>query len=279
MLDWLWPALCDTFAPWLVPYHPHQLNAAAGAPSASQPANWIRQVLASDANALLLPWSELYAREAQHMAEAFAASLRYVLDTLPGSDALLGHVFHWYEAHLAHVAVPRHVRQPLHAALSRLLPWQRFRPQPVHVGCIHRALGRFLPESHAFMGHVWVRVDWSEWFAALQQQQQLNSDGLWPSIGGPTAERSGQMEELLLVFVKLAMEPNGREERNGGAQALVRMLREAAGWPGWSTSAAVSVEALRQVMDAVVLMADPAIVLTTLNAERHHEAVDTALLK
>lgn len=269
VLDWLWPALCDAFAPWLVPYYPHAMqqqhqqpssasvpSQAQLSPAAVQPANWIRQVLANAD--VLLPWSELYGREAQHMAHAYVDCTLYLLDTLPGSDQLLGHIFHWYEAHYANVFVPRHVRQTLHAALRRL-PWERFRPLPVHIECIHRALQQFLPESHAFMGHVFVRVQWAEW---LRQQLPLWDRG----------QRSRMLSALLHVYTKLSFEPNVRESHG---RQLLAMLQEAAAFP-WT---ALPCDGLLQVMDSLVLLAEPAILLTTLNAERHHEAVDAAVLK
>lgn len=129
VLDWLWPSLCDTFSPWLVPYYPQSMQPV--------PANWIRQVLAN--NDVLLPWSELYVDQAQRMIATFVDCACFLLDTLPGSEALLGHIFHWYEVNFGKICVPRHILQPLHAALVRL-PWDRFKPLPIHIECIHRNL-------------------------------------------------------------------------------------------------------------------------------------------
>lgn len=101
------------------------------------PANWIRQVLAN--TDVLLPWSELYIDQAQRMITTFIDCVCFLLDTLPGSEGVLGNIFYWYETHFGKICVPRHVLQPLHAALVRL-PWDRFQPLPIHIECIHRNL-------------------------------------------------------------------------------------------------------------------------------------------
>lgn len=258
-MDWLWPPLADTFGPWLVPYFPH----AAQQPA---PANWIRQVLAN--NDALLPWSELYTREAQLMADTFGECVLYVLETLPGSEPLLGHVLLWYETHFAYACVGRTVLGVVHAALRRL-PWERLQPQAVHVECTHRALLQFLPDAHAFLGHVFVRVDWSAWL----RRQWTNE---WDVVGGHHAQQQQQQRvlgALLQVFTKLSFEPNVREGQQHAQ--LVRMLREAAAFP-WSLLAPAAVA---PVFDGLVLMAEPSMLLTTLNAERQHEAVDAAVLR
>lgn len=244
-----------------MPYYPNAMQPPSGAGAQqTQPANWIRQVLAN--NDVLLPWSELYSgREAQHMLHTFVDCALYILDTLPGSDQLLGHLFHWYEAHYAHVCVPRHVRQPVHIALHRL-PWERFQPQPQHIDCIHRTLQQYLPEAHTFVGHVFVRVDWSGW---LRQQLPI-----WDTV--PDL-RHRMLGSLLHVYVQLSFEPNVRETEGGAP--LLRMLQEAGAFP-WAQLPYASVG---PVFDALVLIAEPSIVLTTLDAERQHEAVDAAVLK
>lgn len=259
VLDWLWPPLADTFGPWLVPYFPHVDQQPA-------PANWIRQVLAN--NDVLLPWSELYIREAQLMADTFVDCVLYVLETLPGSDPLLGHLFHWYETHFAHTCVGRPVLAVMHAALLRL-PWERFRPQFVHIECTHRALQQFLPDCHAFLGHVFVRVDWSAWL-----RQQWTTE--WQPIAGVEQQQQQQQRvlgALLHVFTKLSFEPNIREGQQH--TQLVRMLHEAMTFP-WSLLPSASVS---PVLDGLLLIAEPSILLTTLNAERQHEAVDAAVLR
>lgn len=129
VVDWLWPSLCDIFSPWLVPYYPNSMQQA--------PANWIKQVLSN--NDVLLPWSELYSDQAQIMVHSFVECIKYLLDTLPASDSILGHIFYWYEIHFGKIGVPRHILKPVHAALT-LLPWHRFNPHPIHIECIHRNL-------------------------------------------------------------------------------------------------------------------------------------------
>lgn len=125
VVDWLWPCLCETFSPWLVPYYPQNM--------ANSPANWIKQVMPN--NQILLPWSELYVDSAQKMVHAFVDNIQLILDMLPASDIILGHIFYWYEIHFGNPAVPKHILSAIHTSLA-LLPWNRFKPSPVHIKCL-----------------------------------------------------------------------------------------------------------------------------------------------
>lgn len=130
VIEWIWPSLCDTFSPWLVPYYPQSMLQPA-------PANWIKQVLSN--NDALLPWSELYTERARLMIVSLIDCLRFLLDTLPAGDAVLGNYFYWYEVHFGRVGVPRHIVQAVNVG-SMLLPWNKFNPQPVHIESIYRCL-------------------------------------------------------------------------------------------------------------------------------------------
>lgn len=125
VVDWLWPCLCETFSPWLVPFYPQNME--------NSPANWIKQVMPN--NQILLPWSELYIDSAQKMVHAFVDCIQLILDMLPASDIILGHIFYWYEIHFGNPAVPKHILSPIHASLA-LLPWNRLKPSPVHIKCL-----------------------------------------------------------------------------------------------------------------------------------------------
>lgn len=108
----------------------------------SSPANWIKQVMPN--NQILLPWSELYVDSAQKMVHAFVDCINLILDMLPASDIILGHIFYWYEIHFGNPAVPKHVLSAVHSSLA-LLPWNRLKPSPVHIKCLFNVVQQVNP--------------------------------------------------------------------------------------------------------------------------------------
>lgn len=131
LVNWLWPCLCEMFAPWLVPYYPQNMKDA--------PANWIQQFTSS--SSVLQPWSEIHIEGAGKVIRVFAMCLQFVLDMLPASNLLMGHMFCWYDLYFAHKTTPKHVLTPIQKMLMKM-PWERFRfrPSPVHMEGLNRIL-------------------------------------------------------------------------------------------------------------------------------------------
>ncbi|XP_058444577.1 ectopic P granules protein 5 homolog [Malaya genurostris] len=244
LINWLWPALCDMFSPWLIPYFPQNMKQQL------QLANWIQQV-AGDST-ILPPWSELHADTAFRMVKVFEHCLQYLMDTFPFTSAILGHLFYWYELNFAHPVCPRFVVLPIHTNLMNLA-WDRFRPAPGHITGFSRILQQFIPESHLFVGHIFIRIAWTPW---LQQNIQTWDYQL----------RYQMLSSLLMIFVKISYEPNARD-----GLKIVTLLQEACDYP-WHLLEYQGVEA---VLDWFVLSAEPSVVL---KMPSENEAVDSAML-
>lgn len=129
LVNWIWPCLSDMFAPWLIPYYPQNMKEA--------PANWIQQFTST--NSALQPWSDIHVESAGKVIRVFAMCLQFVLDMLPASSILMGHLFYWYDSYFAHKTTPKHVLTPIQTLLMKM-PWERFRPSPLHMEGLNRIL-------------------------------------------------------------------------------------------------------------------------------------------
>jgi ectopic P granules protein 5 len=129
LVNWLWQCISDMFAPWLLPYYPQNMKDA--------PANWIQQFTSS--NSVLQPWSEIHSENAGKVIRVFAMSLQYILDMLPVSNLLIGHLFSWYDGYYAHKTTAKHVLIPIQTLLMKM-PFERFRPFPSHMEGFNRIL-------------------------------------------------------------------------------------------------------------------------------------------
>ncbi|XP_058832543.1 ectopic P granules protein 5 homolog [Topomyia yanbarensis] len=241
LINWLWPSLCDMFSPWLIPYFPQNMK---------QIANWIQQVVSG--SSILPPWSELHTDTAFRMIIMFQHCLQYLMDTFPSSSAVLGHLFYWYELNFAHPVCPRFVVVPIHTHLMNLA-WDRFRPAPVHITGFSRILQQFIPESHLFVGHIFIRIAWTPW---LQQNIQSWDYQL----------RYQMLSSLLMIFVKISYEPNARD-----GLKIVTLLQEACDYPWYL----LEYQGIEAVLDWFVLSAEPSVVL---KMPSENEAVDSAVL-
>ena len=129
LVNWLWPCLNQMFAPWLIPYYPQNMK--------DTPANWIQQFTST--NSALQPWSEVHVESAGKVIRVFAMCLQYVLDMLPASNLLIGHLFCWYDGYFAQKTTPKHVIAPIQTLLMKM-PWERFRPSVIHMEGLNRIL-------------------------------------------------------------------------------------------------------------------------------------------
>jgi ectopic P granules protein 5 len=129
LVNWLWPCISEMFGPWLHPYYPQTMKDA--------PAQWIKQFNAN--SNVLLPWSEIHAESAAKMIKMFAMCLQYILDMLPASNLLLSHLFCWYDGYYAYKTTPKYVLNPIQSLLIKM-PWERFRPGPIHMEGFKRIL-------------------------------------------------------------------------------------------------------------------------------------------
>lgn len=139
----LWPLLTDLWTPWLLPL----------SGQCHQTAVWIQQL--TDERTVLLPWAAQDATAARLVADAFVATVGFLLDTLPASSNSLCFIFQLYAIHFAHPA--EHVLCVInHAFLA--LPWDRFWPRPIDLDAITRLSDQYLPYNHPFLGAVFIQV-------------------------------------------------------------------------------------------------------------------------
>ncbi|XP_064550516.1 ectopic P granules protein 5 homolog [Drosophila montana] len=223
--DIVFGSIVETYAPWLIPYT-EQTEQAAGAA-----AHWIRQ-LSPDQGKVLLPWSEAHVATSKLMIRSFIANIVQVVQYLPASCKILEHVFAWYVHHFAQLNVAGHVLAPIHEGLAQL-PWERFLPPAKHIELLYESVQRFIPESHAMLGHIFIRIDWNTWFTQMPQ---------------PTA----LLSHLFNIFIKMAFEPNIHMHPNTS-----KILEDAIKQPWYL----VEYSELEQLLKWFVAHVEPAIVL------------------
>ncbi|EDV91356.1 GH17394 [Drosophila grimshawi] len=220
--DIVFGSIVETYAPWLIPYTEQEAGAAA---------HWIRQ-LNPNQGKILLPWSEPHVDTSKLMIRSFIGNIVQVVQYLPASNKILEHVFAWYIHHFAQLNVAGHVLAPIHEGLAQL-PWERFLPPATHIELLYKSLQRFIPESHAMLGHIFIRIDWSAWFTQMPQ---------------PVAVLSN----LFAIFIKLAFEPNIHMHPNTS-----KILEDAIKQP-WHL---VEYTEMEQLLKWFVTNVEPAIVL------------------
>lgn len=113
---------------------------------------------------------------------------------------------------------------------------------------------QYLPDCHSFLGHIFLRVNWTPWL--------YNNINQWDF-----ATRTNILSTLLLMFVKLSYEPNVRENSH-----LIVILQETIQFP-WYLLDYKNIEA---TFDWYVMSTEPSSILC-LNSE--HSAVDNSILR
>jgi len=136
------------------------------------------------------------------------------------------------EDHFAQSSTTGHVLAPIHEGLAQL-PWERFLPPAQHVELLYDSLQKFLPESHAMLGHIFIRIEWNNWFAQMPQPVSI-------------------LSRLFTIFVKIAFEPNIHIHPNTS-----KILEDAIRYP-WHL---VECSELEQLLKWFVASVEPAIAL------------------
>ncbi|XP_034112376.2 ectopic P granules protein 5 homolog [Drosophila albomicans] len=241
--DIVFGSIVETYAPWLIPYTE---NTEIGAGAA---AHWIRQ-LSPEQGKILLPWSEAQVDSSKLMIRSFIVSVLQVVQYLPSSNKILEHTFAWYVHHFAQPNVARHVLSPLHEGLAQL-PWERFLPPAKHIELLYDSLQRFVPESHAMLGHIFIRIDWNAWFGQMPQSPEI-------------------LSRLFGIFIKMAFEPNIHMHPNTS-----KILEDAVKYP-WHL---VEYSELEQLFKWFVSTVEPAIVLKLPNESNYADRAVLDLLR
>lgn len=113
---------------------------------------------------------------------------------------------------------------------------------------------QYLPDCHSFLGHIFLRVNWTPWL--------YNNINQWDY-----ATRNRILSTLLLMFVKLSYEPSVRENAQ-----LLTLLQEAIAFP-WHM---LDYQGIEGTFDWYVMSTEPSSILC-LNSE--HSAVDNSILR
>ena len=110
----------------------------------------------------------------------------------------------------------------IHPALAAL-DWSGFIPTQHDVDLMVKVMGMFLPACHAFLGTIFVQIDWR---SIIENSFQYSGSRLFPA--------------LLCLLVKLSGEPNVRQSGK-----ILSVLTEAENW-SWGFVDSLKYEALAQ---------------------------------
>lgn len=225
----VWPYLREMFAPWVLPYWMNNLK--------ENMANWIQQL--ADDRSVLLPWIPADGPLALKAVHMFYECLQFLIQTLPACSNILSFIWHWYVTNYAHTSVKDHVLNVIHSSFIAL-PWHNFWPSINDLELMLKVVEQYLPESHVFLGHVFIEVNWPAWIGALTET-------------APLAIRTRIHHCLLCLLVKLANEPNVRSNHSEKAKGL---LLQAEGF-NWGC---IEPSMYHQIVDWYVMSCDPLVV-------------------
>lgn len=231
----LWTNICQLFSPWIIPYYLNDMPNAA--------ANWIQQL--SD-NKVMLPWSQKYVEDANAFLELYTDIIKHTIETIPHSQIILSHILHQYEVCFVNSSIQKYILDPVHKSLASL-PWKLFHPKLHHIDLIHRILQQFLPDCHAFIGSIFILIDWSLWMHNCTDSDK-------------------SMAAILTIFIKIAHEPTLTENPE-----MVRVLNESLQYP-WHV---LTSNELEPIFDWLILSSDPVMILKLPGKTR---AIDNPLL-
>ncbi|KAG5670431.1 hypothetical protein PVAND_000696 [Polypedilum vanderplanki] len=243
----LFTCLSRMYAPMLVPIFFSKNNMKN---STARPAMWIQQLTTE--STVLQPWSNLQIENAEKFIKSFSQCLSYISDMLPASNSLIGNVFQWYIDNFAYTTTPNHVLLPIHKLLVKM-PFERLLPTKAHMEGYNKILNIYLPDSHTFLGNVFLRINWTQW---LSLQIEI----------GDVITLQRLLSILFMTLVKLSYEPKVRESIR-----ILQLLKESIKYP-WLLLEYKDVE---NVLDWIVMSAEPSIIL---NIPSEHESIDVSLL-
>nr|CAH7757239.1 unnamed protein product [Callosobruchus chinensis] len=227
----IWPQLREMFTPWLVPYSMQNFK--------ENMASWIQQL--ADDRQVILPWISADTNFAQKVLNVFRECVLFVLHIIPGSGSILSLFWQWYVSSYAHNSVKDHIFIPVHQTFLSF-PWNNFWPSMVDVELMLRIVDQYLPECHAFLGHIFVLIPWSEWLKNFST--------------APPQLKVRVYQCLINLIVKLSNEPNIKKNHSERAKSL---LVEAENFD-WDV---LEAPLYQHVMDWYVMSCDSAVIFKT----------------
>ncbi|XP_043289159.1 ectopic P granules protein 5 homolog isoform X2 [Venturia canescens] len=236
LCEQIWPVLSEMFAPWMTPYWTRNLREPTAA--------WIQQL--TDDRSVLLPWIITDGPCANRTVAMFVECIRFIVDTLPASSKILCFLWQFYVTNFAHASVKDHILNVVHGNFMSL-PWDKFNPGIGDVELMVKVVDQYLPDSHLFLGSVFVAIDWTAWINQLMASQPLSI--------------AARMHVCLLnLIVKLSNEPNVRQN-DRAVESIIEAEKFA-----WHL---VDATAYDQVINWHVMSCDPRVVLSCCSEQAH----------
>ncbi|XP_037885384.1 ectopic P granules protein 5 homolog isoform X1 [Glossina fuscipes] len=184
--DIVFGSIIEMYAPWLITYTEQTMP--------YQTSNWIRQLADTGHGKILFPWSKQHAKTSKIIVTPFINTLIFILENLPISNQILSHTFGWYIHHFAVTRIENYIYEPIHEGIAQL-SWEHFTPHVDNIEMFYNCVQKFIPDCHAMLGHIFIRINWVNWFADT-----------FPTI--PATLKISTISRLLTIFVKIAFEPN-----------------------------------------------------------------------
>uniref|UniRef100_A0A6B2EIK6 Uncharacterized protein n=1 Tax=Phlebotomus kandelakii TaxID=1109342 RepID=A0A6B2EIK6_9DIPT len=158
--DWIWPCIRDVYEMWLIPIILNDRRAES-------PSNWLKNQV-DVVNPVLLPWSESTKGSPEEILDGFVRCTVFAIDSVPGGEFILQHIFTWYERNFTSSLVPSYITVAVHGALKKL-PWGCFDPNVEIFNMTLRIFSqRHSEESMMFVSDALSQVSWTNW---LQRHQ------------------------------------------------------------------------------------------------------------
>uniref|UniRef100_A0A1A9W6G3 Ectopic P granules protein 5 homolog n=1 Tax=Glossina brevipalpis TaxID=37001 RepID=A0A1A9W6G3_9MUSC len=184
--DIVFGSIIEMYGPWLIVYTeqtmPHPTS------------NWIHQLADTGHGKMLFPWSKQHAKTSKIIVKSFITTLIFVLENLPISNQIFTHTFGWYIHHFAVTRIESYIYEPIHEGIA-CLPWEHFTPHVDNIEMFYNCLQKFIPDCHAMLGHIFIRINWVNWF--VETFTML-----------PATSKTLTISRLFTIFVKIAFEPN-----------------------------------------------------------------------
>ncbi|XP_003703213.1 ectopic P-granules autophagy protein 5 isoform X2 [Megachile rotundata] len=238
----IWPVLCEMYSPWVSPYWTRNLKEPTAA--------WIQQL--TDDRSVLLPWIITDGLYANKIVAMFVECIRFIIDTLPTSSKILCFIWQFYVTNFAHASVKNHILNVIHGNFLSL-PWNKFYPTVNDVEFMVKVVDQYLPDSHLFLGSIFISINWSAWISDLLTTQSV-------------AVIAKMHVCLLNLLVKLSNEPNVKQD-----DKAINLITQAEKFSWHLLDAA----AYDHVINWYVMSCDPKVVLCIDDDQSH--AIDTAV--
>ncbi|CAD7085229.1 unnamed protein product [Hermetia illucens] len=176
--------VAEMYSPWTIVYTERHLRGCT--------MNWIWQLVKDGKS--LYPWSENHSKNAKTIIDSLIHTLKYATVVLAVPNSVLCHVFDWYFRNFVNRETSKFIRHQLHNGIIQL-PWEHFYPQPIHLEAVCKVLSECLPEIHTFVGYIFLKVQWTEWYSEIYSKWSCDIQTM-------------SINFLYIVIVKISFEPN-----------------------------------------------------------------------